>query len=176
MKVLKQYSDIISNVECPLCHSNHAELLYSVDSNFAAKHIKLENDSSIVAIIEKIWGSKSSHFVKCMNCSFSYAWPFKSGTKEFYSRMYSGSDYYPKGKWDYNVTFNSISHIVSNNDPNQISLLEIGAGNGSFVKSISPKLIPKKNILCTEFSDYGKNEILKYDINCMYVSGFRASG
>ena len=48
-------------------------------------------------------------------------------------------------------------------DPN---VLEIGAGQGSFIEKISERLIKKENIVCTEFSKYGREKISKLGVKC----------
>lgn len=154
-------------VKCPLCLSERTDFLFSVNGNTVAKHLNAEKNDVLISITEKIWNGSSCSFYKCKECTFSFAWPFKAANMEFYSALYDDVIFYPKQKWDYSVTYNSIYQLYEKNNFKDVHLLEIGAGNGSFIKSISPKLIPKKNILCTEFSNYGINEILKYGVNCI---------
>ena len=159
----------VSRVVCPLCSSAQIKLIYSVNSNEVIKHLNFDKNDTLIHIVEKLWEGKSSQFYKCKECSFSFAWPFKSGNMEFYSAIYSDVKFYPKQKWDYSTTYNSIYKLGKSIDLKNINLLEIGAGNGSFIKSISPTLVPKEKILCTEFSNYGKGEILNYGVDCISV-------
>lgn len=165
----KKHQDILETIKCPLCLSTKAKRLYSISSHEAAKHINTDKEEPLIPIIERLWGSESCWFYKCRECTFSFAWPFQSGSKEFYSTIYSNTKFYPKQKWDYIITHSSILKLSKSTKLKDIRLLEIGAGDGSFIKQISPSLIPPKNILCTEFSNYGKNKILQYGIECISI-------
>ncbi|NJN32882.1 MAG: hypothetical protein HC817_00090, partial [Saprospiraceae bacterium] len=46
-------------------------------------------------------------------------------------------------------------------------LLEIGAGDGAFVKGIVPNLTSAENVVCVEFSNYGREQIQNYGIKCL---------
>ena len=157
----------MQNIRCPLCSSSQIELLYSVSSKDTARHLNAEDNDKVISVIEEIWTGRTGGFYSCNECSFSFAWPFRAGNKDFYSAVYTGGVYYPEEKWDYTITGKSITETIETDKRREIHLLEIGAGNGAFIKSISPGLIPKENILCTEFSDYGKNEILRYGVECI---------
>ncbi|KPK81461.1 MAG: hypothetical protein AMS27_15460, partial [Bacteroides sp. SM23_62_1] len=108
-----------------------------------------------------------SDFVQCMSCSFVYADPFIAGTNYFYSLAYHSNASYYEWKWEYQVTYDDIESFIKKNNSQKINLLEVGAGNGAFIKKISPRFIPKEKVMCIEFSDYGRKEILKYGINCI---------
>lgn len=155
------------DIRCPVCSSSQIELLYSVSSHDTARHLNAENKDKIISVTEKIWAGPTGSFYRCNSCSFSFAWPFRAGNKEFYSAAYTGEIYYPEEKWDYAVTEKSMAKVIKKSKRSNIHLLEIGAGNGAFIKTISPELIPKANILCTEFSEYGKNEIQSYGVECI---------
>jgi hypothetical protein len=45
--------------------------------------------------------------------------------------------------------------------------LEIGAGNGAFVKRVAPGLFEMDHVLCTEFSEFGRTAIGQYGIRCV---------
>jgi SAM-dependent methyltransferase len=46
-------------------------------------------------------------------------------------------------------------------------LMEIGAGDGAFIKRISENILLKENILCTEYSDYGMKQIKNFGVKCL---------
>jgi hypothetical protein len=164
-------SDNSNSQLCPVCGSGNSSLLYKVNSSAATKHFVSENDTNrileLTGEIEKIWEEKTAEFRLCNSCTFKYAVPFKAGSHQFYSIAYSGSVYYPTWKWDYEITLQSILNTHKKHDNTNTHVLEVGAGNGVFVKRISKELIPAKNILCTEYSEYGRNEINKEGISCM---------
>lgn len=161
--------NIYNEVICPLCSSNRTKCMYTVNSGDVLRHLNFHQNENLRLIIEKLWNGNSSRFYKCKECTFSFAWPFVPGNSKFYSEIYSDINFYPKQKWDYLVTQNAINNLNKNTKLADFHLLEIGAGNGSFIKSISPELLPKENILCSEFSNYGKNEILSFGVNCISV-------
>jgi len=46
-------------------------------------------------------------------------------------------------------------------------LLEVGAGNGAFVKRLAEGLFLKEDLLCTEYSDFGSKQITGLGIPCI---------
>lgn len=156
---------------CPICSSSNYRILYEVTIKMGIEHLGVnpmsERGKILESIIEELWGGGVCNFVQCENCSFVYAHPFIAGTNEFYSLAYQNSGFYYDWKWEYQITYNDIVTLINESSLHNINLLEVGAGNGAFVKRISPVLIPKDKVMCTEFSDYGRREILKYGISCI---------
>lgn len=155
---------------CPLCGNLNAQVLQIFNSEDVAKFLEInENDPKfnlLTAHVEKLWGTNICYFVRCINCSFDFAVPNISGDSEFYSMVYNNAFNYPPWKWEFEIGYNVIKEIILKNANNNFKLLEIGAGNGNFLKKIV-SLIPKENILATEFSSAGKNEISNYGIKCL---------
>lgn len=155
---------------CPVCHSVDGNLLYSINSYQAAQHFILKEVDRqrflrLRLHIEDIWGADSCQVINCSACNYCYAYPYVAGDSEFYALAYDRSGY-PMRKWEYQVTREKIQDI-SNGQINNLRLLEIGAGNGAFVKMIAPDLLPKSNVLCTEYSDYGISSVREYGIECI---------
>jgi SAM-dependent methyltransferase len=117
----------------------------------------------LVSHIENLWGQNTCEVVQCGKCGFSFSHPFIAGDKRFYSLAYSRSGY-PRWKWEFQLTYDLILNRCSGSD---IKLLEIGAGDGAFVKRIAGEILPKENILCTEFSEYGRHDIEKFGVKCL---------
>ncbi len=155
--------------ECPLCHSMNAHLLYSVTSEQAAQHIfgsqKTLELAQLKRQIEELWCGQSCDFVQCDNCSLSYANPFTPGDTMFYELAYQNGTSYQQRKWEFQVTFLALQTILLKQSGTP-RFLEIGAGNGAFIKKIAPSLIPKSQVVCTEYSNYGRNGIAKYGVQC----------
>ena len=152
---------------CPVCYSKDAHILWIVDSNQAAQHfvikeIDAKRFQELASHIEKLWRQKTCEVVQCNNCKFCYSNPFISGDERFYTLAYNRSGY-PKWKWEFQVSYEVLTKRLKAHH----MLLEIGAGNGAFVKKISPSLIPKENVLCTEYSEYGRRQIQHYGIECL---------
>ncbi len=104
--------------------------------------------------------------VRCANCSFCYAFPYLAADARFYEIAYYRPSY-PIWKWEYQVTYETLIDMVISRNLKNFKLLEIGAGDGAFVKKVVPKLTPRENVLCTEYSEYGKNKVNSYGIACL---------
>jgi len=133
----------------------------------AAQHFVLqENDSErfleLVSHIESLWGQNTCEVVECNKCGFCYCDPYIAGDERFYSLAYVRSGY-PTWKWEFQVTYD----VLNQSSMTDAKLLEIGAGDGAFVRKIAEYLLPKENILCTEFSEYGRHQIQTFGIKCL---------
>ena len=158
---------------CPVCYSQKALLLYQVSSQEAAQHYVLNeaNAKRFRALrlhIENLWRGNLCKVLRCANCAFSFAYPYVAGDSQFYTLAYQRTGY-PIWKWEYEMTYRALGGLISQDRLMSPKLLEVGAGNGAFIKAVSPKLIPKSNILCTEYADYGLKEIEKYGVTCLPV-------
>ena len=91
----------------------------------------------------------------------SFSNPYISGDQIFYNLAYPEPGY-PKWKWEFEFSY----QILKKNKTPDPNILEIGAGQGSFVEKISQGLIKKENIVCTEYSKYGRGKISKIGIQC----------
>ena len=157
------------NVECPICHHPKAQILYSVDSPTAARHfcaLDEQRCAHLKSIIESLWNAPKALFIQCQQCLFSYAYPFVEADKYFYEVAYLRPNYVP-WKWEYQLTYEELKRIYYDAKRDNFTLLEIGAGDGSFIKKISPQFTAKDNILCVEYSAYGKQQISSYGISCI---------
>lgn len=155
------------NCNCPLCSHKLGELLYETNSDevarsFFSKRKDREKFNTIKNIIEKLWRGKKCKKIRCKNCSFVYCIPFVGGDQQFYSMIYKKGEY-PPWKWDYEVTHNLLKKLPNKE---RTSLIEIGAGNGSFIRGVSPSLIPKKMVLCFEYAKEGCKKITEQGYKC----------
>jgi len=156
---------------CPVCGEKNAKILYNVNNSqsanqFVLKELDEEKFNKLKKNIKKLWQTGNCKVVSCKNCDFCYAYPYIAGDSNFYNIAF-GEGGYPSWKFEYELTFNTIKKLLKSKNSNKIQLLEIGAGNGAFVKKISPGFIPKKNILCTEYSKSGSNNIRNYGVCCI---------
>ena len=163
---MQNYQKISLNIKCPVCCTNEAHLLWSVSSKQAAQHFILKEKQSerflkLVSHIESLWGQDSCEVVQCNNCGFCYSNPYVAGDMQFYTLAYDRSGY-PTWKWEYQITYETLKMFLKP----EATLLEIGAGDGAFVKRISNELLPKENIICTEFSGYGRQKIEELGLKC----------
>jgi SAM-dependent methyltransferase len=156
---------------CPVCSSRQGLILYSVDAAQAAQHYILrevdqERHDALRGHIESQWAQPTCDVVRCGSCGFVFADPFVAGDARFYELAYQRTGY-PKWKWEFQQTRDALAALQADGQLGEFQLLEIGAGNGAFVKRIAPSLTPKENVLCTEFSEYGRDAIEQYGIRCV---------
>lgn len=156
---------------CPVCGEKRAEVLYTISADEAAQWFFLkEREQSrydrIRRAIERLWRGRGAAFVRCLHCSFCFSDPYIAGDGEFYGTLYE-SPRYPEWKWEFEQTYVSLqSHIASGKLP-EPSLLEIGAGDGAFVRRIArDNVVPANRILTLEYSLYGKQKIEESGIVC----------
>lgn len=164
---MKNYKLIPVQRNCPVCYSAVANILWTVSSSQAAQHFVLKEADSkrflkLVSHIEGLWKGGICEVVRCDKCGFCYSNPYVAGDKQFYDLAY-GRCSYPVWKWEYRLTYEVLIKYI---EP-ECKLLEIGAGDGAFVKRIARDLMLKKNILCTEFSEYGRYQIQQCGIECL---------
>jgi len=152
--IRKKISHIADNIDssCPVCNHSKAH-----SKNFLV----------LSKYIQTLWDSETCYFVRCLNCSYNYAIPNIPGDTKFYNIVYPDRREYPAWKWDFQIAYDSIKEIIKQNEISNLRLLEIGAGNGNFLKKVSLNLAGKQNLLATEFSSYGQNEINKNGIKCL---------
>jgi len=141
--------------------------LWNVSSKQAAQHFVLKEQypdtfADLVSHIEDLWGQNTCEVVQCDQCGFCYSYPYVAGDERFYSLAYVRSGY-PKWKWEFQITYDVLRRNLRAND----KLVEIGAGDGAFIRRIAEEILPKENIFCTEFSAYGRDQIKAFGVNCV---------
>ncbi|MFC1772738.1 class I SAM-dependent methyltransferase [Pseudomonadota bacterium] len=165
-----EYANQSTVSTCPVCNGNDILKLYSVTSGEAAQHfVRKEADhkrfTTLVGNIEKLWRKDSCNVNRCNSCNFCYADPYVSGDYDFYTTAHPRHGY-PKWKWENQVTLDSVTDYVKELDVDKCWLLEIGAGNGAFVRRVKD-VIPVEHIVCTEYSDYGVGRIREIGAECV---------
>jgi hypothetical protein len=156
---------------CPVCCGRECEVLYCVDTDQAARHLLGDRAdeqylSELKSRIARLWQASACGFLRCKTCGFCFASPHVSGDAEFYSMVYADAHYAP-WKWEFQLAYDALQERANSGPTAPFRLLEIGAGDGSFVKRLSPSLIPRERVLCVEYSDSGANEIARYGIKCL---------
>lgn len=153
---------------CPLCSEKMGFLLFETNSQEVPQFmVKKERNPKkfdlIKKEIEKIWGKKDCKIVRCPSCSFTYSYPYNAGTPNYYSLIYDNLQY-PTWIKVYEIVLPEIIKLSQRNK--NLRYLEIGAGNGNFVKKVS-KYIKKENILCLEYSRTSLKKINHLGIKCV---------
>jgi|WetSurMetagenome_2_1015567.scaffolds.fasta_scaffold228792_2 hypothetical protein len=155
--------------KCPVCGNPKVVELYKTDSRAVVQHLLNTDNFTVIEEykkkIEKLWGAKNASFYGCRECDFEFAHPFIAADADFYSFVYHSENYYPAEKWEYSVTLRSINRFCKEaTDPPR--LLELGAGNGSFLRMVTDTMIPANEVFATEFSEAGAKSIGKMGIAC----------
>jgi len=138
-----------------------------VDAHAAARHFLLPNTppdafNALARHIEQLWRSHGCDVIQCDRCRFVYSYPYVAGDKRFYDLAYQRAGY-PVWKWEFQI---ALERIVKAASPD-FRVLEIGAGNGAFVRRlIESGAVRAENIVTTEYSDYGRSRIESLGIKC----------
>ena len=168
----RQYESTSVEVPCPICLNNKAHLLYSINAEHAAAHIfgnsaDREQRSRLTLLVKQLWQGDQCDFVRCDTCQYCFAVPFTQGDEAFYALAYHSQTSYQSWKWEYQETYDALRVMAPREKLVSVTLLEIGAGNGAFVKRVSPALLRKENIVCTEYSEGGRRSLADYGIYCL---------
>lgn len=163
---MKSYQFTPTQAKCPVCYGTSGHVLWSVTSEQATQHyVMKESDPrkflKLAAHIRQLWQRDTCDIVQCDHCGFCHSHPYVAGDSKFYTLAYDRS-HYPTWKWEHQLTYDALSNGSKN-----FKLLELGAGDGAFVKQVAPNLTSKENVLCTEYSDYGRTQIQNYGIECL---------
>jgi SAM-dependent methyltransferase len=128
-----------SSINCPVCGTHCSNPpLYSYNASDAAAHFcpptrNLDRYHRLQKVVHKLWQGDECVILQCPQCEFSFGYPFVGGDEEFYQILHEQKDY-PLWRWDYDVAIQeAITHLGEG------KILEIGAGAGVFLRSLSPK-------------------------------------
>ncbi len=160
---------IISN--CPLCFCDNATQLWQASSAEQASHFlsPLVNQDKYQKLKEHIQYLQKSSFVsvnKCTECNFIYSSPNFAGDQKFYDLIFSDTNKYPQNRWEF---FKSVE-IIKNSKFTNPKILEIGSGDGAFIRKLVKKGITTKNsITAIEYSTFGKSKIKEFGIKCLSI-------
>ncbi len=155
---------------CPVCAVQSGRLLWRATAAEAAQHFVLrerqpQRFEKLAAHIEALWGQPSCDVIRCDGCGFCYSHPYVAGDEAFYTLAYDRTGY-PKWKWEFQTTYDALRAMQRDD----LNLLEVGAGNGAFVSRVAADdIVPRQNIYCTEYSEYGRNQIGQLGIQCAAI-------
>ncbi len=157
-----------TKIQCPVCNRHIASHLRRVSSKEAAQHFVLYEKYPVrflelASHIEALWEKDVCEVVQCGNCGFCFSNPYVAGDARFFKLAYGELASYPQWKWEFQETYEVIKTLYKSD----FKLMDIGAGDGAFVKRLAEGILPINNITCIEFPDYGRKQILDYGIKCL---------
>ena len=137
---------------CPACESEDCELLYEVSSSDSARHFLLAESSAardeLRDVIEELWDGKTASVVSCRSCALGFADPLVAGDYRFYNLAYPHSGY-PGVRWEHRVT----AAYLEKRGMKDFKILEVGAGDGSFMGQVVPNLTTPEQVFCFEHAE-----------------------
>ena len=156
---------------CPLCFCDNATKLWEASSSEQASHFlsPIVNKEKYKKLKEHIEYLQKSSFIsinKCKECNFIYSFPYIAGDKKFYDLIFSDTNKYPQNRWEFSRSI----EIIKNSKFQTPKILEIGSGDGAFIRKLVKKQITTKNLITAiEYSRYGRSKIEKFGIECLSI-------
>jgi hypothetical protein len=140
-----------------------------VSSGEAAQHFVLaeaepERHHALERHIRTLWGGPRCRVLRCQACGFCHADPFVAGDETFYTLAYRRTRY-PREKWEYAETRRALARLPG---PAR-TLLEIGAGDGGFLRGVVPARFAPGDVLATEYSAFGQRALAALGVRCLSV-------
>ncbi len=156
---------------CPLCSCKTATQVWEVSYSEQASHflsplVNRDKYEKLREHIQCLQKSSSVSLNKCSDCNFIYSYPNIAGDKKFYDLIFSDTNKYPQNRWEF---IKSIE-IIKNSKFKKPKILEIGSGDGAFIRKLVKKGITTKNsITAIEYSIFGKSKIKEFGIECLSI-------
>ena len=152
---------------CPICRSTGGHQVASYEANQAAqaflpRRLEPERHTALCRKLSALWHHGPCILYRCDSCDFIYADPFVSGDAEFYDLAFPDASY-PRRKWEYDRTRQALRECKFA----EPSLLEIGAGNGAFLKQLLEDGWSPADLQAFEFSSSGRADIERIRVNCL---------
>jgi SAM-dependent methyltransferase len=156
---------------CPVCQWSDGSVLHTFSAEEAAQQYvpvrtELRRREAVREHIQRLWGGPECRVIRCAQCGFCHAQPYVAGDATFYELVHAKTTY-PDWKWEFELTRHVVAKMVKVERRGGFRLLEIGAGDGAFLRRITPALVKPDRVLATEYSAYGKREIEKLGVRCL---------
>jgi SAM-dependent methyltransferase len=152
----------IRDVRCPLCLTSTGHVLYSVGpEESAGAFVRPTHDKpayqDLVEIIRDLWNGQECRQIRCDGCASVYSWPHRAGDSRFYNLAFKEHMRYPQARWEF---FAAVRFLDSQA---QGGLLELGAGDGAFVRILRAHGVAAGNISVVEYSDAARRTLAGID-------------
>lgn len=160
---------------CPICSNPELRTLHRFTVEQAAQaFLPRARDEArynrLCKNIEELWAQDSCEIVQCCECNFSFPVPYVGGDREFYELAY-GTPSYPSHRWEYDRALDFLKTACDLSSPR---LLELGAGDGQFMKMLLKDIPAFKpgRIVATDYSSHSVNELKKLGVDARQAGVF----
>lgn len=126
-------------VICPACRNGAVAELHSFRVEEAANHLVPEarypeRNLQLREELQKLFRADHVEVKQCSTCGFCFANPFVAGTADIYRLISGGNELYPRDRFEFSLTIDALRAQLASNGKPTLSLLEIGAGDGAFLR------------------------------------------
>jgi SAM-dependent methyltransferase len=144
---------------CPICEAPAPDLVRSFTIDVVATHFvpaarDLKRHGELRKLLTELWeGRESVDIHHCRNCSFGFARPWVAGSDRFYNLVSDSNPHYPRNRWEFDRTIECLSaRFRTISSERKLRLLEIGSGDGAFLKKLRLSSIgPAFSALAVEY-------------------------
>jgi 2-polyprenyl-3-methyl-5-hydroxy-6-metoxy-1,4-benzoquinol methylase len=150
----------MKNLESPLTKNKNIKFVKKINKKQIVNAYKKFNiDVSLFfSIIKEV------EIYECNETGYRFYYPFNlSGDSKFYEHFQEFSWYYMPWKWEHEITLKYLS--------NQIKVLEVGCGQGAFIKKID-ELFTLNDIVGLELNESAKKESKNWRILNQTIQNF----
>lgn len=144
---------------CPACggtdaHQTHRLEVFDAATNFVRPWVDPVRHGDLVERIGTLWGADDVRLLRCHNCGLRSADPFVAGDADFYALAYGRKSFhpYPASRWEYGLTREVVAAATGR-------ILEIGAGDGAFQRSVLADGMDPARLHATEFNDDARSSL-----------------
>jgi hypothetical protein len=161
---------------CPACcSSTDQQLVFTVTAEEAANDfIRSEGvDGDVAALVSEIqslWGGNQCSVLRCAGCGTRHASPHVGGSAAFYAYAYPPSrNWYPPVRWEHRF---SVDRAMERLQPDG-RLLEVGAGDGAFIRLLLAAGARPEQLTATEYSAPGRESMERLGVKA-WAEDFRS--
>ena len=156
---------LVSGTECPFCGSQEATVLRTVSAQDAATHSVRPNFDPVLhkelsEAIARLWRSDHCSVMRCRRCDGVFSWPFAGGDSAFYNLTHSRAIGYPQFRWEFDV---AVRWMRGSATGGKRKMLELGAGDGAFLRRLLGAGIPPGVLWAVEYSERARQALSRID-------------
>lgn len=132
--------------------------------HFVLREVEPKRHQELVDHIVSLWGVSTSEVVCCDLCNFVFANPYVAGDGIFYNLAFEKPQY-PKWRWEFQKTLD----CLRSDSDRELSLLEIGAGDGAFLVRFVEDFANSRNVTALEYANDAIEKCKRIGVNCLGV-------